>query len=63
MSKKKIIQKEFLTPLEYGNMIGVTQQAVTKRIRTGKGLKGISDIQVIGRMYLLKVGNWDEIKK
>lgn len=57
------MQKEFLTPLEYGNMIGVTQQAITKRIRTGKGLKGISDIQVIGRMYLLKVGNWDEIKK
>lgn len=61
--EKKIVQKEILTPQEYAKLRGITAQAVTKQIRNGKALRGISEVQSYGRFYLLKVANWDEIKK
>lgn len=42
-----------ITPSEYAKKQGISLQAVTKKIRSGVQLKGISKIEKFGRFYLL----------
>lgn len=42
-----------ITPSEYAKRQGISLQAVTKKIRSGVQLKGISKIEKFGRFYLL----------
>lgn len=42
-----------ITPSEYAKKQGISLQAVTKKIRDGIELKGISKIEKFGRFYLL----------
>ena len=42
-----------ITPSQYAKEMGISLQAVTKRIRDGKKLKRITKIEKFGRFYLL----------
>jgi len=42
-----------LTPKQYAEEKGITLQAVTKKLRDGKKLEGISKVEKFGRFYLL----------
>lgn len=60
---KKNIRKEYLTVKEYAEMIGLCPHAITKRIRNNKALHGISEVNLMGRTFVLKVSDWAAIKK
>ena len=42
-----------MTPSEYAQKMGISLQAVTKKIRDGKPLYRVSKIEKYGRFYLL----------
>jgi len=47
------IPKKQITPVQYAKRRKISLQAVTKRLRAEKPLKGVSKVEKFGRFYLL----------